>query len=943
MAGAALNAAPAGIAAAAATSAADRITPQQQQHSLSPSPPPTSAPTSPALKTPSPSSSASSSPTPSMASSKRKSWGLHHIYNRNAVERDVGGEHSGRRSFDALGTLSDSSTGSVIASDNTATVVPNTITNSSSSSASTTASSNGNGKFSFSSLSRSKSSNLKRIFHLSPHTATSASSRASFSSQRAPAVPTTMSNNNIASGDADTLNAASPLVIPPSVSAPVSPSPSRSATSRSSGLYRSKTVSTPEGSPVPASPSPSTPSTPSIVTAPSPTKTSTPTIEISSAFDDEASTDLKPLPGSRRMSATPSSTPVLRQVPPAAESKDVPSKPRSSTIGRRPTSQSNGTLDVSGVTKPRSITLSRRAQHLGIPSTETEGEDDVGFYSDGGLYAASAAVRKEEGVVSDVDVGGSPHRSLATKSSKHKLKPNNDLLHPLKPRGSRSPSVHRDGDDDDGDSARISTDISFMDVVYSSDGGGLTRSATSASSIRSGAATTKGLQRAMHKIFVPYGMPSTERLIHIFMCATPRSKILQQGHMFVTDNYVCFHSNIFGFQTSYLLHSSDILAVDPARTAMVIPNAIMVTTRDGDEYFFTSFVQREKALSVMLALIGHSSATTLKEETSSGQEGIGSNRGRSGRRSRRHDLGKTYGSDYEGGSPSFLPSSTTNPSTSSELSEDDKRNQPFLLSPTPRHHRSHHSRQHQSTSRSPSTVDRMGLPEGLVRSGSGVGSKPSIPGHLRVHRRSSTNAGNGSPPGSPILNSTNILLSPTSFSPDSAFPLQPLATAADFPFPFNYILYPLEVVGNFVLTAATPTPTPAPPPLAGRTRRGSSTNTPPMSPIQLHPIPRRVSPSPGAVYTQALLNTSVSSTSLKRDAKRHSYHDGRTTTSSRVLVQKQAEVTWGAAFVVIAMMGVCILLAVGNSVVLWRVRGIVRVLEEVAVGVVVGGREGVVL
>ncbi|KAJ3113329.1 hypothetical protein HDU96_003540, partial [Phlyctochytrium bullatum] len=123
-----------------------------------------------------------------------------------------------------------------------------------------------------------------------------------------------------------------------------------------------------------------------------------------------------------------------------------------------------------------------------------------------------------------------------------------------------------------------------------------------------------GLERAMHKLFAPYGLPPTERLLHVFMCATPRSRILQQGHLFLTPSFVMFHANIFGFQTTYVLHKRDVAAVEPARTAMVIPNAVMVTTREGAEFFFTSFVQREKALACMRAVVG-------------GEEGDGSSSG----------------------------------------------------------------------------------------------------------------------------------------------------------------------------------------------------------------------------------------------------------------------------------------------------------------------------
>ncbi|KAJ3191207.1 hypothetical protein HK101_007979 [Irineochytrium annulatum] len=113
-------------------------------------------------------------------------------------------------------------------------------------------------------------------------------------------------------------------------------------------------------------------------------------------------------------------------------------------------------------------------------------------------------------------------------------------------------------------------------------------------------------ERAMRRIWPD--MPREERLRHVYMCATP-IKVLRQGHMFLTQGYICFYANIFGFQTSHLIPLSTIDSIQPAKTAGIIPNAITIITSDGSEYFYTSFVSRDRVLRSLRNLLAAASGT----------------------------------------------------------------------------------------------------------------------------------------------------------------------------------------------------------------------------------------------------------------------------------------------------------------------------------------------
>ncbi|XP_072390638.1 protein Aster-B isoform X2 [Diabrotica undecimpunctata] len=102
--------------------------------------------------------------------------------------------------------------------------------------------------------------------------------------------------------------------------------------------------------------------------------------------------------------------------------------------------------------------------------------------------------------------------------------------------------------------------------------------------------TYKSRSEDFKKIFKE--VPDDERLVVDYSCALQK-EILQQGRLYVTQNYLCFYANIFGWETNLTLKWKDVAAITKEKTALVIPNAVLISTK-GEKYFFTSFVSREK-------------------------------------------------------------------------------------------------------------------------------------------------------------------------------------------------------------------------------------------------------------------------------------------------------------------------------------------------------------
>uniref|UniRef100_A0A667X8X6 GRAM domain-containing protein n=1 Tax=Myripristis murdjan TaxID=586833 RepID=A0A667X8X6_9TELE len=94
-------------------------------------------------------------------------------------------------------------------------------------------------------------------------------------------------------------------------------------------------------------------------------------------------------------------------------------------------------------------------------------------------------------------------------------------------------------------------------------------------------------------------IPESERLIMDYPCALQRD-ILLQGRLYLSENWLCFYSNVF-WGTKIILNLKYITTMSREKTARLIPNAIQISTSTEKvsqstlSLFFTSFSAREKS------------------------------------------------------------------------------------------------------------------------------------------------------------------------------------------------------------------------------------------------------------------------------------------------------------------------------------------------------------
>ncbi|XP_057492139.1 protein VASCULAR ASSOCIATED DEATH 1, chloroplastic-like isoform X3 [Actinidia eriantha] len=95
-----------------------------------------------------------------------------------------------------------------------------------------------------------------------------------------------------------------------------------------------------------------------------------------------------------------------------------------------------------------------------------------------------------------------------------------------------------------------------------------------------------------------FRLPPEEVLIQDYNCALQENFLLQ-GHMYVFSHYICFYSNLFGFETKKVIPFHEITSLRRAKAAGIFPTAIEILAGEKKVSFFTSFLSRDEAFKLI--------------------------------------------------------------------------------------------------------------------------------------------------------------------------------------------------------------------------------------------------------------------------------------------------------------------------------------------------------
>ncbi|XP_041088322.1 GRAM domain-containing protein 2B-like isoform X3 [Polyodon spathula] len=104
-----------------------------------------------------------------------------------------------------------------------------------------------------------------------------------------------------------------------------------------------------------------------------------------------------------------------------------------------------------------------------------------------------------------------------------------------------------------------------------------------------------------HKLFKE--VCKDEPLKQSYTCALQKD-ILYQGKLYVSENWICFHSKVFGKDTRIVIAVSSVTLIKKTKTAILVPNALVIATPN-DRHVFGSLLSRDATYKVLKAVCVH--------------------------------------------------------------------------------------------------------------------------------------------------------------------------------------------------------------------------------------------------------------------------------------------------------------------------------------------------
>uniref|UniRef100_UPI00398F3B69 GRAM domain-containing protein 2B isoform X2 n=1 Tax=Pristiophorus japonicus TaxID=55135 RepID=UPI00398F3B69 len=104
-----------------------------------------------------------------------------------------------------------------------------------------------------------------------------------------------------------------------------------------------------------------------------------------------------------------------------------------------------------------------------------------------------------------------------------------------------------------------------------------------------------------HKIFK--NVEKDESLKQSFTCALQKD-ILYQGKLFVSENWICFNSKVFGRDIKISIPAFTVTQIKKQKTALLVPNALCIST-ELEKFMFVSLLSRDAAYKLLKSVCMH--------------------------------------------------------------------------------------------------------------------------------------------------------------------------------------------------------------------------------------------------------------------------------------------------------------------------------------------------
>ncbi|XP_069481695.1 GRAM domain-containing protein 2B isoform X2 [Ambystoma mexicanum] len=104
-----------------------------------------------------------------------------------------------------------------------------------------------------------------------------------------------------------------------------------------------------------------------------------------------------------------------------------------------------------------------------------------------------------------------------------------------------------------------------------------------------------------HKLFKD--VPKEELVKQSFTCALQK-ELLYQGKLYISENWIGFHSKVFGKDTKITIPVPSVVMIKKTKTALLVPNALVISTAT-DRHIFVSLLSRDSTYKLLRSVCTH--------------------------------------------------------------------------------------------------------------------------------------------------------------------------------------------------------------------------------------------------------------------------------------------------------------------------------------------------
>ncbi|PVU96737.1 hypothetical protein BB561_001007 [Smittium simulii] len=123
----------------------------------------------------------------------------------------------------------------------------------------------------------------------------------------------------------------------------------------------------------------------------------------------------------------------------------------------------------------------------------------------------------------------------------------------------------------------------------------------------------KNMRAAISAFRQTFSEGKSDNLVAYYACALNNGLILRQGWMYISQNYLCFYSFLFGSETKISIELKSVVNIAKTKTkAGSVDDGININTQDNTEYKFSNMVSRNEAFELLLQLTSNIAKKVLQ-------------------------------------------------------------------------------------------------------------------------------------------------------------------------------------------------------------------------------------------------------------------------------------------------------------------------------------------